>query len=289
MNDDLPADDLPPPAPASPVATLAFRGGVVEERVRVAPEETALALTYEGGSYAVMMGTPSDLEDFAVGFSLNEGIIAKPTDITSFEVITHPEGLELRMWLGPVEGDALKRRRRQKAGPVGCGLCGIESLEEAVAPPKPVLGNLQIDAATVHAAIDALAGAQVLNRETRAVHAAGFYVPGQGLIAAKEDVGRHNALDKLAGALARANVPGTSGVVAVTSRLSVEMVQKAAVIGSPILVAVSAPTALAIRMAEAAGITLAGIVRGDGFEVFTHRHRITSGADIPKEVRHVIA
>ncbi|WP_020174655.1 formate dehydrogenase accessory sulfurtransferase FdhD [Methyloferula stellata] len=289
MNDDLPADDLPPPAPACPVATLAFRGGAVEERVRVAPEETALALTYEGGSYAVMMGTPSDLEDFAVGFSLNEGIIAKPADITSFEVITHAEGLELRMWLGPVEGDALKRRRRQKAGPVGCGLCGIESLEEAVAPPKPVLGDLHIDAATVHAAIDALAGAQVLNRETRAVHAAGFYVPGQGLIAAKEDVGRHNALDKLAGALARADVPGASGVVAVTSRLSVEMVQKAAVIGSPILVAVSAPTALAIRMAEAAGITLAGIVRGDGFEVFTHRHRITSGADIPKEVRHVIA
>lgn len=261
----------------------------MEERVRVAPEETALSLTYEGGSYAVMMGTPSDLEDFAVGFSLNEGIIAKPADITSFEVIPHAEGLELRMWLGPVEGDALKRRRRQKAGPVGCGLCGIESLEEAVAPPKPVLGDLHIDAATVHAAIDALAGAQVLNRETRAVHAAGFYIPGQGLIAAKEDVGRHNALDKLAGALARANVPGASGVVAVTSRLSVEMVQKAAVIGSPILVAVSAPTALAIRMAEAAGITLAGIVRGDGFEVFTHRHRITSGADIPKEVQHVVA
>ncbi len=286
MSDEDPAAEMP--APACPVPTLAFRAGTVEERVRVAPEETALSLTYEGGSYAVMMGTPSDLEDFAIGFSLNEGIIAKPADIASFEVVPHPEGLELRMWLGPVEGDALKRRRRARAGPVGCGLCGIESLEEAVVPPKPITSDLEIDAATVHAAVDALAGAQTLNRETRAVHAAGFFIPGQGLIAAKEDVGRHNALDKLAGALARMNVQGSSGLVAVTSRLSVEMVQKAAVIGSPILVAVSAPTALAIRMAEAAGITLAGIVRGDGFEVFTHARRITS-APVTKEARHVIA
>ncbi len=287
MSDEDPEGEMP--APACPVETLVFRSGAPEERARMVPEETALSLTYEGGSYAVMMGTPSDLEDFAIGFSLNEGIIAKPADIASFEVVAHPEGLELRMWLGPVEGDALKRRRRARAGPVGCGLCGIESLEEAVAPPKPISSDLQIDAATVHAAIDALAGAQHLNRETRAVHAAGFFIPGRGLVAAKEDVGRHNALDKLAGALARMDVPGGSGLVAVTSRLSVEMVQKAAVIGSPILVAVSAPTALAIRMAEAAGITLAGIVRGDGFEVFTHRHRITSGADISKEVRHVVA
>jgi len=299
MSDDLPAhdlpedewpeDDLPLPLPSRPVATLAFRDGAAEERVRVAPEETALALTYEGGSYAVMMGTPSDLEDFAIGFSLNEGIISKPADIASFEVVTHSEGVELRMWLGPVEGDALKRRRRQKAGPVGCGLCGIESLGEAVAPPKPVTSDLQVDAATVHAAIDALSGAQVLNRETRAVHAAGFFIPGQGLIAVREDVGRHNALDKLAGALARMDVPGSSGLVAVTSRLSVEMVQKAAVIGSPILVAVSAPTALAIRMAEAGGITLAGIVRGDGFEVFTHAQRITSRVPSNKEAHHVVA
>lgn len=261
----------------------------MEERVRVAPEETAISLTYDGGSYAVMMGTPSDLEDFAIGFSLNEGIIAKPDDIASFEVVTHEEGLELRMWLNASESDILKRRRRQKAGPVGCGLCGIESLEEAVAPPKPVTGELQIDAATVHAAIDALSAAQALNRETRAVHAAGFYIPGQGLVAAKEDVGRHNALDKLAGAIARLKVPVSQGFVAVTSRLSVEMVQKTAAIGAPIIVAVSAPTALAIRVAETAGITLAGIVRGDGFEVFTHTRRITSGAATTKDVRHVIA
>jgi FdhD protein len=248
----------------------------VEERVRVTPEETPLSLTYDGGSYAVMMGTPSDLEDFAIGFSLNEGIIASPAEIASFEVVTHEEGLELRMWLVTAMSDALKKRRRQKAGPVGCGLCGIESLEEAVAPPKPVTGELQIDFATVHAAIDALSGAQLMNRETRAMHAAGFYIPGEGLIAAREDVGRHNALDKLGGALARMGVDGTRGLVAVTSRLSVEMVQKAAAIRAPILVAVSAPTALAIRTADAAGITLAGIVRGDGFEIFTHRRRIVA-------------
>jgi FdhD protein len=278
------------PAPARQTATQAFHGLVSEERVRVSPEETALSLTFDGGSYAVMMGTPADLEDFAIGFSLNEGIISQPSDIASFEVVTHDEGLELRMWLADSTSDALKRRRRYKAGPVGCGLCGIESLEEAVAPPKPVTGDLHIDAATVHAAIDALSSAQIMNRETRAMHAAGFYVPGCGLIAAREDVGRHNALDKLAGALAHAEIIGGSGLVAVTSRLSVEMVQKTALIGASILVAVSAPTALAIRTAEAAGITLAGIVRGDGFEVFTHARRISLDATAQhNEVRHVVA
>jgi FdhD protein len=277
------------PAPARQTATQAFHGLVSEERTRISPEETAISLTYDGGSYAVMMGTPADLEDFAIGFSLNEGIIAKPSDIASFEVITHDEGLELRMWLAATTSNALKRRRRHKAGPVGCGLCGIESLEEAVAAPKPVTADLQIDAATVHAAIDALSGAQIMNRETRAMHAAGFFIPGQGLIAAREDVGRHNALDKLAGAIVRAGVDGGSGMVAVTSRLSVEMVQKTAATGASILVAVSAPTALAIRTADAAGITLAGIVRGDGFEVFTHSRRISPDIQAQHEVRHVVA
>jgi len=262
------------PAPTFPLKTRVFRGSTVEERVRVTPEETPLSLTYDGGSYAVMMGTPADLEDFAVGFSLNEGIISSPADISSYELVVHDEGLELRMWLQNANSDALKRRRRAKAGPVGCGLCGIESLEEAVAPPKAISADMQIEASTVHAAINALADAQALNHETRAMHAAGFYIPGHGLIAAREDVGRHNALDKLCGALARQGVMGASGLVAVTSRLSVEMVQKAASVGAPILVAVSAPTALAIRTADAAGLTLAGIVRGDGFEVFTHGHRI---------------
>jgi len=277
------------PAPARPVATVSFRGAAVEERVRVAPEETAISLTYDGGSYAVMMGTPADLEDFAVGFSLTEGIIAQPSDIASFDVITHDEGLELRMWLAADMSDTLRRRRRYKAGPVGCGLCGIESLEEAIAPPKPVAGDLRIDAATVHAAINALSDAQIMNRETRAMHAAGFFVPGTGLAVAREDVGRHNALDKLAGALASCQIAGSSGIVAVTSRLSVEMVQKTAAIGASILVAVSAPTALAIRMADAAGITLAGIVRGDGFEVFTHARRIEAHAPVQCEVQHVVA
>jgi FdhD protein len=280
-------DDLP--AASLSISTVTYRGPAAEERVRIAPEETAISLTYDGGSYAVMMGTPADLQDFAIGFSLTEGIIAQASDIASFEVVTHPEGLELRMWLASSISEALRRRRRYKAGPVGCGLCGIESLEEAVAPPKPVSGDLRIDAATVHTAIDTLSRAQIMNRETRAMHATGFFVPDVGLIAAREDVGRHNALDKLAGALALAHVAGDSGIVAVTSRLSVEMVQKTAAIGATILVAVSAPTALAIRTAERAGITLAGIVRGDGFEVFTHAERIVAGNATPKEVCHVIA
>jgi FdhD protein len=277
------------PAASLPIPTVSFRGAAAEERMRVAPEETAISLTYDGGSYAVMMGTPADLQDFAIGFSVTEGIIAQASDIASFEIVTHLEGLELRMWLASSNSEALRRRRRYKAGPVGCGLCGIESLEEAVAPPKPVTGDLHIEAATVHAAIDALSRAQIMNRETRAMHAAGFFVPDFGLVAAREDVGRHNALDKLAGALALANVHGASGIVAVTSRLSVEMVQKTAAIGASILVAVSAPTALAVRTAEAAGITLAGVVRGDGFEVFTHARRISADHPASKEVCHVVA
>lgn len=246
----------------------------LERGTRVVAEETAIAFTYDGTTYAVMMATPDDLTDFAVGFSLTEGIVASRREIESLEIIEEATGVELRMRLTEPRASALAARRRHLAGPVGCGLCGIESLDEAMRTPPVVGASAVITPTTVFDAMAAVQGAQALNRETRSVHAAGFWSPAGGLLALREDVGRHNALDKLAGALARQAVDPADGLLVLTSRLSVELVQKAAMIDVPVVVAVSAPTALAIRTAQAAGITIVAVARDDGFEIFTHSRRI---------------
>lgn len=261
--------------PASETVWRSFVGpdGAREGR-RTIPEETAIALTYDGSTCAVMMATPDDFEDFAVGFSLTEGIIGSSAEIEQLEIVEEDNGIDLRMRLAAPRARSLAERRRYLAGPVGCGLCGVDSLADAMRAVPRVIAAGTVSAATILAAVGAIGPAQALNRETHAVHAAAYFAEPDGLVALREDVGRHNALDKLAGALARSGIVPTRGIVVVTSRLSFDLVQKAAMVGAPILVAVSSPTALAIRTAEDSGMTLVAVARGDGFEVFTHADRI---------------
>jgi FdhD protein len=256
-----------------------WRDGNLSRGARLIPEETALALTYNGGTYAVMMGTPEDLDDFAIGFSLSEGIVQSADEIETLDIVELDDGIELRMWLNPAKAELLNQRRRHIAGPTGCGICGIESIAEAVRPAAIVSTGGSFTPREIMTAMAAVAPLQEINHQTRAVHAAAFWTPKRGIVSLREDVGRHNALDKLAGALAQEKAATADGMVLLTSRVSVEMVQKTAALGAPLMVAVSAPTALAVRTADAAGITLAAIARADGFEIFTHPERIAVKQD----------
>ena len=250
--------------------------GSSDNGFRTIPQETPVAFSYQGASYAVMMASPADLEDFAVGFSLSEGIVTSKSDIVDIEVTVADAGIVLRIELKSSPAAALWDRKRYISGPSGCGLCGLESLAEALRPSRSVQSELRLEPRQIAQAMKALPSFQRLNQQTSGVHAAAFWIPDEGIVAVREDVGRHNALDKLAGALARRGIDGSRGVVLLTSRVSVEMIQKAAVMGSAIVVAVSAPTALALAAAEAAGMTLIAIARSDGFEIFSHPGRVMS-------------
>ncbi|MGG7516946.1 formate dehydrogenase accessory sulfurtransferase FdhD [Allorhizobium undicola] len=255
-----------------------FQAGIMAPGSRIVPEEVPIAFSYGGSTHAVMMAIPQDLEDFALGFSLAEGIISNASDVVSIDPVEVGAGIDVQVVLHDDSAEALVARRRRMAGPVGCGLCGIESIEQATRQVPPVRPcALAVTPQQVEEAMQALARAQSLNRQTHAVHGAGFFIPGEGLLAIREDVGRHNALDKLVGAVLRARRKGAEGMVVVTSRLSVEMVQKAAILGAPMLAAISAPTALAIETADAAGMTLIGIARGAEFEIFTRPGRVRGG------------
>ncbi len=251
---------------------MVIRGGMAEHSHRHIPEETPVALVHDAMTTAVMMATPLDLEDFAVGFSLTEGIVKNLSEIRTIEIVAGEMGIEARAWLNANRSTELTARRRRLAGATGCGLCGIDSLAESVRNIPAVGEGVKISAKNIHRALDALRDGQVIGNRTRAVHAAAWWA--KETLTIREDVGRHNALDKLVGALTRAGTGQGSGVMVLTSRVSVEMVQKAATFGAQILIAVSAPTALAVRTAQMAEMSLIAIARDDSFEVFNRPDRI---------------
>lgn len=252
---------------------------ISESRAAVA-EEVPVALVYNGRSHVVVMATPADLEDLAIGFSLTEGIINSPADAQRLDVVRASQGVELQIEIPAARADALVTR--SLAARTGCGLCGVETIADAMRLPPSVGRALGVTPAALWRAASGLNHQQTLNNATNAVHAAGWAWPDGALALVREDVGRHNALDKLLGALAREGRPASDGFIVVTSRASYEMVQKAASRGVELLAAISRPTGLAIRFAESAGVTLVGLLRASTANVYCGRERIhplASGAD----------
>jgi len=237
-------------------------------------EEVPVAFVYNGRPHAVMMATPADLEDFALGFSLSEAIIAVPQECEKVEIITALAGIELHVTIPPQHAAKLEDRVRELTGRTGCGLCGAQTLEAAVRHPAPVRDAPSLHPAALHAALAELKRLQTINVATGATHAAAWASPSGEIVLVREDVGRHNALDKLIGAMLRAGVEPRGGFLLVTSRASYEMVMKAATVGIGTLAAISAPTALAIALAQEANVLLIGFARAEGYSVYAHAQRV---------------
>src|SRR6185437_13719169 len=252
-----------------------------EENLDRVIEETPIALVYNGVPFAVMMATPCDLQDFALGFALAEGIVESPSEFEWVDVLRSDRGVTLQGLIPAARFKALQARRRSLAGRSGCGLCGVEALEDAVRPLPRVQSATRISPDAIAAGMRALARGQSLNSVTGGAHAAAFIASGEPAIV-REDVGRHNALDKVIGALASTRqsrdalfAHTSTGFAAITSRASWEMLHKAAHAGIAVVTAISAPTSLAIEAADAAGITLVAFARDESMNVYTHTERVT--------------
>ena len=250
-------------------------GRVSAAHDRVA-EEVPLALIYNGIPHVVMMASPADIEDFALGFSLSEAVIATPSQLRAVETDQVGGGIAVYMDIDEKRALALESQRRNLAGRTGCGLCGAETIEQAVRHPASVGTGVRIALQALHSALAQLVDRQELNAKTGAVHAAAWATSDGELVAVREDVGRHNALDKMIGALARESRSFDQGFALITSRASFEMAQKAATVGVTALVAISAPTGLAIRLAQETGLTLIGFARGRQCNVYANPQRLIS-------------
>ena len=238
-------------------------------------EEVPVSLIYNGEPHVVMLATPTNLEEFALGFSMTEGIIKTPQELLSTRTYNRSNGIEVHLRIPSERFVCLADKGRNLTGRTGCGLCGASTLQQAIRQPNAVEGNLTIPASELFSALADIKQRQTLNQLTGSVHAAAWVVPGQGVTDVREDVGRHNALDKLIGLLLRSGKNVASGFVIVTSRASYELVQKTASVGITMLAAISAPTGLAIRLAEESGLTLIGFARNDQHVVYTHPQRLT--------------
>ena len=275
-----PTDGARLPTTSATASVIAFDGAASRTVQRAVPEEVAVNVVYGTVPFAVMMLTPQDLDDFAMGFSLTEGIITGPQDLRSSSVESHPGGLHLVIDLAPTAFHAHLARRRMLTGRTGCGVCGVETLDALplASPCKraaPPLTPPPLSPGAIRRALDEMETHQTLNRETGAVHAAAFATLDGRVRLVREDVGRHNALDKLIGAALRAGHAPASGFVLVTSRASFEMVEKVASFGGHALIAISMPTSLAIDRARLHGIALVGVARRDTMTVFHGIERIT--------------
>lgn len=252
-----------------------WRDGLHERKQDYIAEEVPVSLVYNGLPHVVMLATPTDLEDFALGFSITEGIIKNPQELLTARIYNRANGIEVQLKIPEQRFQCLADKGRNLTGRTGCGLCGASTLRQAIRQPGPVNGDLTLAAVELRSALMDIKQHQKLNQLTGAVHAAAWAVPGQGILNIREDVGRHNALDKLIGYLLRSGKDLSTGFVIVTSRASYEMVQKTAWVGITLLAAVSAPTGLAIRLANETGLTLIGFARDDQHVIYTHPQRLT--------------
>lgn len=239
---------------------------------RSVPIEAPVSIEVGGIGYAVMMATPADLEDYALGFALSEGLIEAPDQVRRVDAHPIEGGWALRIWLPPERNNIALERARKRVSESSCGLCGIENIEQVLRPLPAVAARIATDRAAIAAALASLRDHQPLGRATGAVHAAAFCSPTGDILLAREDVGRHNALDKLIGALARAGIDPATGFILLSARCSYELVEKTVRAGCPMLVTISAPTSLAAERAVQAGLTLVTLARADSALVVSDPH-----------------
>lgn len=260
--------------PLLELRTRAWRDGKIQERGERIVEETPVVLVYNGIPHVVMMATPADLEDFIVGFSVTEELIRTPADLRDIKVVRYGQGIEVQAVVPPECEAVVASRSRRLSGRTGCGVCGADSIDAVLKQLHTVTAGPPVERSAIEAGLRAITTHQTLNAAAGTVHAAAWAHRDGSVELVREDVGRHNALDKLIGALLTRGIRAADGFVIVTSRASFEMVQKTTVLGAPLLVAISGPTGLAVRLAEQAGVTLVGFARGDRLTVYTHPEQL---------------